>query len=148
MSEIPQKLKDYLDMLSLVDDRSERIQLLIETAERFHSVDESISTRPFPEENKVPGCESQAYVWEEQIEDEKLKFHFAVENPQGISAKAMAVILDETLSGAPAKEVAEVPGDVIYEVFGKELSMGKSMGLMGMVGMVANKARKFSEGNG
>ena len=54
----------------------------------------------------------------------------------------MAVILDDTLSGAPPEQVAEVPTDIVYKVFGRELSMGKSMGLMGMVGMVAALAKR------
>jgi hypothetical protein len=67
--------------------------------------------------------------------------HFAVE-PAGISAKSLAVILGETLSGAPIEEVAEVPGDIVYRLFGRELSMGKSMGLMGMISMVTKLAKK------
>jgi cysteine desulfuration protein SufE len=59
-----------------------------------------------------------------------------VENPQGISAMALAEILRGSLSGAPLEEVAAVPADVVYRIFGRELSMGKSMGLMGMVNMV------------
>ena len=130
-----------MDLLSLVGGRSERIQVLIDTAERFREVPERIARRPFPEDHKVPACESEAYVWAEPLADGTLKFHFAVENPQGISARAMAVILDETLSGQPPEEVAKVSGEVIYDVFGRELSMGKSMGLMGMVAMVARSAK-------
>ena len=84
----------------------------------------------------------------EERPDGSLDFHFAVENPQGISAKAMAVILGDALSGAPAGQVAEVPQDIVYRVFGPELSMGKSMGLMSMVGMVAALARKRAEAQG
>ena len=43
----------------------------------------------------------------------------------------MAVILGDALSGAPPEQVAEVPQDIVYQVFGRELSMGKSMGLDG-----------------
>jgi cysteine desulfuration protein SufE len=64
-----------------------------------------------------------------------LKFHFAVENPQGISAKAIAVILDATLSGAPLAQVLNVSPDIVYELFGRELSMGKNMGLTNMLYM-------------
>lgn len=141
MAEYPPKLAELVDLLSLVGGRSERIQVLIDTAERFRGVPERIARRPFPEDHKVPACESEAYVWAEPLADGTLKYHFAVENPQGISAKALAVILDETLSGQPLDEVAQVPGDVIYDVFGRELSMGKSMGLMGMVAMVARSAK-------
>ena len=141
MSEIPEKLAQTLDALSLVSDRNERIQLLIDIAGKFNEVPPQVATRPFPEENRVPACESEAFVWGERRPDGRLDFHFAVENPQGISAKAMAVILKKDLSGQPLEQVAAVPQDVVYKVFGNELSMGKSMGLMGMVTMVKTLAR-------
>jgi cysteine desulfuration protein SufE len=139
---LPRKLADLLDALRLVPDRSERIQMLIGIADRFRSVPRSIASPPYPEEHRVPGCESQAYVWAETLPDGSLKFHFAVENPQGISAKATAVILGETLSGAPLKEVVAVPREIVMEIFGEELSMGKSLGLMGIVSMVQSFARR------
>lgn len=142
MAELPPKLAETVELLAMLPDRGERIQMLISVADRFRDVPERIAARPFPEEHKVPACESEAYVWAEPLPEGTLKFHFAVENPQGISAKAMAVILDESLSGQPPAEVARISGDVVYEIFGRELSMGKSMGLMGMVSMVANYARK------
>ena len=55
---------------------------------------------------------------------------------------ALATILTDTLSGAPLAQVARVPGDLVYDLFGRELSMGKSMGLMGMVGMAQAAARR------
>ena len=143
---VPEKLTDTLEMLEMVADRNERIQLLIDIADRFQDVPPRIARRPFSPEHLVPACESQAYVFAEERPDGTLDFHFAVENPQGVSAKAMAAILDETLSGAPPEQVAEVPQDVVYRVFGRELSMGKSMGLMAMVGMVATMAKKYVEG--
>lgn len=146
MPEIPEKLSQTLDTLSLVSDRSERIQLLIDIAERYREVPPRIAQRPFPEEHKVPACESEAYVWGETRSDGTLDFHFAVENPQGISARAMAVLLGDSLSGAPPEQVAVVPQDIVYRVFGNELSMGKSMGLMGMVSMITNLAKKQAAG--
>ncbi len=146
MPEIPEKLSNTLDTLSLVSERSERIQLLIDIAERYREVPPRIAQRPFPEEHRVPACESEAYVWGETRPDGTLDFHFAVENPQGISARAMAVLLGDALSGAPPDQVAAVPQDIVYRVFGNELSMGKSMGLMGMVSMITNLARKQAAG--
>lgn len=145
MPEIPEKLTNTLDALSMVPDRNERIQLLIDIAGKFQEVPPQVAARPFPEESRVPACESEAFVWAQRRPDGKLDFHFAVENPQGISAKAMAVILKESLSGQPLEQVAAVPQDIVYQVFGKELSMGKSMGLMGMVGMVSTLAKRARE---
>jgi cysteine desulfuration protein SufE len=139
---VPEKLNNTLGALDLIEDRGERIQMLIDIAGRFKEVPPQIARRPFPKEAQVPACESEAYVFTEERPDGTLDFHFAVENPQGISAKAMAVLLDDTLSGAPPAEVAQVPQDIVYRVFGRELSMGKSMGLMSMVGMVAALAKR------
>jgi cysteine desulfuration protein SufE len=144
MADYPEKLSNLLGTLASIPDRGERIQVLIGIAERFKKVKvpESIATRPYPEDHKVPGCESQAYVWALENPNGTLKFHFAVENPQGISAMATAVILDETLSGAPLDQIVRVPQDVIYTIFGNELSMGKSMGLMNLIGMVQHYAKQ------
>lgn len=142
---LPEKLTDTLETLEMVPDRSERIQLLIDIAGRFEEVPPRLARRPFAKEHQVPACESEAYVFTEERPDGTLDYHFAVENPQGISAKAMAVILGDALSGTPPEQVAEVSQDIVYQVFGRELSMGKSMGLMSMVGMVAALAKRQAE---
>lgn len=139
----PPKLAELVDTLALVPDRMARIDFLISIADRFREVPEHIARRPYSRDHQVPACESEAYLWAEKLDGERLKFHFAVENPQGISAKAMAVILDESLSEEPLADVASISGDIVYDVFGRELSMGKSMGLMGMVTMVQRSAQKL-----
>ncbi len=140
-STLPPRLAETVELLALLPGRDDRIQALIDVAERFRDVPERVARRPFPAAAKVPACESEAYVFAEARPDGALDYHFAVENPQGISAKCLAVILGETLSGVPPEEVARVPGDLIYDLFGRELSMGKSMGLAGMVHMVTAAAR-------
>ncbi len=134
MKPLPEKLERLLATLEALE-RSDRIQLLIDLAGTFQPVPAFIAQRPFPPERRVPGCESEAYVWPVPS-DGTLKFYFAVENPQGISAMSLAAILADTLSGVSLEAVAAVPADVIYRIFGRELSMGKSLGLMGMVNMV------------
>jgi cysteine desulfuration protein SufE len=141
---LPRSLAELIEDIQLLD-RTERQDLLIETADRFQAVPERVARRPFPESHRVQKCESQAYVWSEPW-GEGLKFYFAVENQQGISAKAMAVILDETLSGQPLEEVAAVPADIVFQIFGRELSMGKGEGLTGIVTMVAQQAREALSG--
>ncbi|MER3404761.1 MAG: hypothetical protein C4289_06020 [Chloroflexota bacterium] len=136
MTWYPQKLQELLDDFESIVDRNERIEMLIDFADRFEEVPPRIATRPFPEEHRVPHCESEAYVWAEELPDGTLKYYFAVENPQGLSAKALSVILDETLSGAPLEQVVQVPEDIVYRIFGRELSMGKGLGLTGILGMI------------
>lgn len=122
-------------------DRSLRADMLVEYADRFEEVPPSVATRPFPDRNLAPRCESEAYVFATDREDGTLQYWFAVENPQGISAKAWASILDESLSGQPLDVVARVPQDVIFRIFGRGLSMGKGQGLIGMLDLVQHEAR-------
>ena len=141
MKLLPERLESWLSTLENLD-RAERIQMLVDLAKRFPQVPARIAQPPYPAERRVPGCESEAYVWAEPKPDGTLTYYFAVENPQGISAMALASILGSTLSGAPLEEVAVVPSDLVYRIFGRELSMGKSLGLMGMVNMARTMARE------
>ncbi|MCA9829231.1 MAG: SufE family protein [Dehalococcoidia bacterium] len=141
MTELPAALTSLIEDFKFVD-RQERSMLLIEFADQFEDVPARIAERPFPEENHVTRCESEAFVWAEDRPDGTQDYWFAVENPQGLSAKAWAVIMQQTLSGQPPEVVAQVPPDVIFDLFGKELSMGKGQGLMGMLDHVNVAARR------
>jgi cysteine desulfuration protein SufE len=142
MDAVPPRLQEHLDMLALMPDRNDRIQYLISLADHFQQVSPAIASRPFGEEHRVPQCESEAYVWATPRADGTLDYHFAVENPQGISAKAMGAILADALAGVPPQDVLRIPGDVVYAIFGRELSMGKNLGLLGMLQMVQAFARR------
>ncbi|MGH2632496.1 MAG: cysteine desulfuration protein SufE, partial [Tepidiformaceae bacterium] len=61
MTDIPAPLEAVIEDFAFVD-RAERGELLIEAADRFVEVPERIATRPFPQENHVQRCESEAYV--------------------------------------------------------------------------------------
>lgn len=130
-------LKDFEQI-----ERDERIELLIEYADQFEEVPPTVAVRPFPEQNHVERCESQAYVWAVDQPDGTQRYHFAVENPQGISAKSFAVILDQTLSGQPLEDVADTPTDVVFRIYGRDISMGKGQGLLGMLSHVTAAARR------
>jgi cysteine desulfuration protein SufE len=137
----PGALAETVELLESLD-RSGRIDALISIAERFEGVPERVARRPYDPERRVPGCESEAYVWSTPRPDGTLDFHVAVENPQGVSAKAFAVILVEALSGAPPEDVLAVPDSVVERIFGRELSMGKSLGLTGMLQSIQREARR------
>ncbi|MCY4475926.1 MAG: SufE family protein [Chloroflexi bacterium] len=141
MDNIPSPLTKMLEELDGLD-RVERAQYLLELSDDFSEVPEAIATRPFPENRRVPKCESEAFVWAQDQDDGTLKFHYAVENPLGISARAMGVILDETLSGQPVDQVASVPPDIVHRIFGRQLSMGKGEGLAAMVEFSTYEARR------
>ena len=123
-------------------DRALRAEMLIEYADRFREVPASVATRPFDERHRAPRCESEAFVFAVDRPDGALDYFFAVENPQGLSAKAWAVILGETCSGQPLEQVAAIPQDLIFRIFGRDLSMGKGQGLIGMLDLVQHAARE------
>jgi cysteine desulfuration protein SufE len=143
MDEYPAKLNEIVEALSLISDQQERRDILIDYAERYKEVPPEIAMRPFSEENKVPFCESGVYVWTIRQAEGTLKFYFAVENPQGISARAMSAILDATLSGERPESIIKVNEDLVYKIFGQSLSMGKNMGLTGIVQRVIRDSIKF-----
>jgi cysteine desulfuration protein SufE len=140
--ELPPRLAELIDMLAAFPDPSERGALLVDFAKRFEEVPASVATRPFPEDHRVPACESEAYVWAVDQPDGTLKLHFAVESPAGVSARALAAILDRTLSGLAPEAIARVPPDIVERIFRQNISMGKGMGLMSMVRAVQTLARR------
>ncbi len=144
MANYPAKLQEVLEDFDFITDRMERTEYLIELADRFAEkrVPEAIAAQPYDEGYRVPHCESDAFVWAEDNEDGTLKFYFDVLNPQGLSAMAMSVVIDDTMSGAPLEEVAEVSPDIVFKLFGKDISMGKGQGLMGIVAMAQHAALK------
>ncbi|HSI72710.1 MAG TPA: SufE family protein [Fimbriimonas sp.] len=136
---IPPKLQDHLDTLALLPDRHDRIEALIALADEYQA--RSMPDVPRDLQHRVPACESEVYM-RAVPEGQSLKFEFAVDNPQGMSAMALARILEDSLSGVALDQVAQVSDEIVYEIFGRELSMGKSAGLMGMVQMVRGEAKR------
>jgi cysteine desulfuration protein SufE len=139
------RLDQLLETFDLFPDPADRTNLLLDYADQFREVPPDVATRPFPESHHVPQCESDAYVWAIKNPDGTLKFHFAVENPSGVSARALATILDRTLSGLPAQDIATLDCGIVERIFRRNISMGKGMGLMAMVDAVRVLAKHAAE---
>ena len=144
-AEMPKKLQELLETFDMFPDPADRTNLLLSYADRFREVPKEIATRPFPKDHQVPQCESDAYVWAMKQPDGTLNLYFAVENPSGVSARALAAILDRTLSGLPASDIANVSCDIVERIFRRNISMGKGMGLMAMVQAVQTLAKNASK---
>jgi cysteine desulfuration protein SufE len=138
---LPAPLADVVAEFDAVD-RGLRAEILIGYADQFEAVPATVAMRPYPESARAPRCESEAYVFVTDRADGTLDLWFAVENPQGLSAKAWAVILKDSLSGQPLEQVARVPQDTIFKIFGRDISMGKGQGLVGMLEVVQHEARR------
>jgi cysteine desulfuration protein SufE len=138
---VSERLQEILDTFAMFSDPADRTSMLLSYADQYKEVPASIATRPFDQKHLVPHCESEAYVWANKQPDGTLQLYFAVENPAGISAKALAAILDRSLSGLPASQIAEITPDVVELIFRQNISMGKGMGLMSMVQAVRALAK-------
>jgi cysteine desulfuration protein SufE len=129
----PERLADVLETFEMFSDPTERAQLLLSYSDQFQQVPPEVASRPYPKSHQIPQCESEAYAWAIKQPDDTLKLYFAVENPSGISARALATILDKSLSGLPPEQVAQVSPEIVEQIFRQNISMGKGMGLMSMV---------------
>lgn len=132
----PPSLQKLLDTFALFPDPADRTELLLSYADQFREVPPEVAQRPFDKSHQVPQCESDAYTWAVKRPDGTLALHFAVENPSGVSAKALAAILQKTLSGLTPEEIASISPEIVEQIFRQNISMGKGMGLMGMVNSV------------
>ncbi len=147
-SRYPEKLREVLEIFA--ENPNERNAMLVEYSDQFESVPERIATRPYPLDHQVPHCESDSYVFTEPVGpvqggDTRLKFFFAVENPFGVSARSLCAILDQTLSGLPAAEIAALPIDeLVPTFFGRNVSMGKGQGLLGIASVVKIFAQRYA----
>jgi cysteine desulfuration protein SufE len=141
-SELPAALQAVVETFDLFPDLTDRTNMLLGYADQFREVPPEIARRPFDKSHQVPQCESDAYVWAFKRPDGTLRLHFAVENPSGVSAKALAAILERTLSGLPAEDIARIDPSIVERLFRQNISMGKGMGLMSMVEAVRMLARR------
>ena len=142
----PPSLQKLLDTFAMFPDAGDRTNLLLSYADRFKEVPPEIAQRPFDKSHQVPQCESDAYAWAVKNPDGTLNLHFAVENPSGVSAKALAAILQKTLSGLTPSDIESVSPEIVEQIFRQNISMGKGIGLMGMVNAVralASRARQM-----
>ena len=136
----PAKLQAVIDMFGMFEPH-DRTNMLLSYSDQFREVPPEVASRPFDRSHQVPQCESDAYAWAMKQADGTLKLYFAVENPSGVSARALAAILDKTLSGLTPEEIGQVDSSIVEKLFRQNISMGKGMGLMSMVEAVRSLAR-------
>ena len=128
----PKKLQDLIETFEMFDP-ADRTSMLLSYSDQFRDVPPEVAVRPFDKSRQVPHCESDAYVWGIRRPDGRVDLYFAVESPSGVSARALSVILQKTISGLPASEIATVDASIVERIFRQNISMGKGLGLMSMV---------------
>lgn len=136
----PEPIQEFIENLSFLEDRADRIQALIELSKSYQPAQHE---KPYPAENRVPGCESEVYTWV-SLNDGALDIQIVVDNPQGLSAMALAALLEEALQGKPPETAEPLDGELVFALFGRELSMGKSLGLTNLVQQVKAQSLKLA----
>ena len=140
----PKSIQELTQLFEGLEDRELRAELLIETGDRFVEVPAAIATRPYPLSHQVPACQSDVYLWAHRTAT-GIALEFAVVNPQGISARAMAVILKEAFADATLSEILAIDPGIVTMLFGKGIAMGKGQGLTSMLTTAQALARKLLE---
>ncbi len=143
-SQYPAALREVLETFR--DNPADRNQMLIEYSDLFEGVPERIAKRPYPQANLVPHCESESYVFMETLPEQRVNFYYAVENPFGVSARALSAILASALNGLPAKEIATMPiDDLVPTLFTRNISMGKGQGLLSIASVIKTLAKRAAK---
>ncbi|MGB9690840.1 MAG: SufE family protein [Candidatus Sumerlaeaceae bacterium] len=122
-------------------DEAERLMMLIEFASCYVDPPPAVASRPFPAECKLPGCDCDVYFWALMREDRRLDFYFAVDCAEGVSAKAFAVILSRTLTGADLEAIARIPRECVAIIFGELITPEKKATLEAMLEAVRQAAQ-------
>lgn len=130
-----------VDSFRSINDEAERMMMLIEFASCYVDPPPTIAHRPYPEECKLSTNYAKIYFWAVPRPDERLEFYFAVEDKEGVSAKAFAVMLSRTLSGADLPKVAAVPSEVVDIIFGNGIEPEKRSALLAMLEAVRSAAQ-------
>ncbi len=141
----PSEFARLLESFRTLEDPAERMMMLIEFASCYVDPPPTLAHRPFPEECRLSGCPAHIYFWAVSRSDDTLDFYFAVEDEAGVSARAFAVILSRSVSGASPAAVANIPTDVIETIFGPDLPPGKRQCLLAMLDAVKSAARDCLE---
>ena len=70
--------------------------------------------------------------------------YFGGGTPSRLDPRGLATILERSLSGLPADQIARIDSSIVERIFRQNISMGKGMGLMSMVEAVRALARAGS----
>ena len=63
-----------------------------------------------------------------------------------MSARALSAILDSTINGLPADQIANMPIDeLVPTLYGKNVSMGKGQGLLSIASVVKKMAQRYAQ---
>lgn len=122
-------------------DPSERLQALIEWADKLPPLSEARRQIPRPEECRVWECQTPVWVWVELVDG---RVHLEADVPRESPAvRGLVALLLELLEGTPAQEVLHLPDDLL-PVLGLQdvLGMTRRQGVRGMIRHIQRELRR------
>ena len=132
-------LDDIIDDFEFIDDWEERYRYVIELGKKLPPLDESEMNA----ENKVQGCVSQVWLVSEPdtSDADNPIMHFRGASDAHIVSGLVAIMLI-AFSGVPAKKVANVNENEIFEKLGlvEHLTPQRANGLRAMVARIKQHA--------
>lgn len=132
---LAEKQRALIEDLSIVDDRHERLSLVVDRSRRIPA----LAAADKNDTNRVPGCVSPVWLAGE-IRDDRLALRFDAESPM---VKALVALMVELYDGAtPAEIVSTEP--TLFDVLGlsRDLSPTRRNGLASVRARIKSLAEK------
>jgi len=134
-------IEDLVESFELFDDWQDRYGYLIELGRELPPLPEGAQIP----ENKVKGCMSQVWLVAEPMEEGSDVLCFRADSDAHIARGLVAIILT-IFSGHTPQEILDTDPRPVFARLGldKHLSMGRSNGLLSMVGKIKEIAAAAS----
>ncbi len=126
-------------------DREMRMQLLLRYARKFPDLPEELREARDAGTNRVPECQTPLVHWV-SVKDGAVTLH--ADAPRDApTVRGFMGFLMETLNGAPAREVAELPQDLLERMgIGEVLGVMRTQGLGSVIHRIRRDVARAMEG--
>jgi len=140
------RLDEIIEEFAELEPR-ERLELLLEFAERLPPLPKRYRAEREAGEHRIPECQTPVYLWVE-VADGTVALHADVA-PEAPTVQGFVSILVEGLTGADPTDVLTVPRNLLQRLGLLEtLGMVRMRGLNSIVQRIINEVRVNSAGNG
>lgn len=126
-----ERLQDVVDQFQMLEPDF-RLQMLLEYAEKLPPLPDELHEARDQGLNRVKECQSPVYLWV-NVNDDEVELH-ADAPEESPTVRGFVSVLVDTLSGAPTKEVAELPLDLLNRLgIAPLIGMTRTRGLTAIV---------------
>ena len=118
----------------------ERLELLVDFAEKLQALPERFQARRAAGENRVQECQTEVYLWVEVVDD-AIQIHVDVA-PEAPTVQGFVALLVDVLWGTHPNEI-----EAVQPVLLQQLGLAEALGMVRMRGLtgVINRIRREVE---